>query len=72
MIIRLDERSSLGASKEDVANLRTDVMVALATKATRGTVWGMGFTVAGIVVAALAAGAVYMPHLAAALRRASP
>ena len=63
---RIDERTGLLATKEDVANVRTD----LATKATRGTVWGMGFTVAGLFVAALAAGAIYMPYLATLLRRA--
>ncbi len=66
MIIRLDERTATMATKEDVANVRTD----LATKATRGTVWGMGFTVAGLFVAAAALGAVYMPYLATLLRRA--
>ena len=53
-----------------MANVRSDVMVALATKSTRGTVWGMGFTVAGLFVAAMAAGAVFMPYLATLLRRA--
>ena len=50
MIIRLDERSGLTATKADVANVRTD----LATKATHGTVWSMGFTVSGLFIAALA------------------
>ena len=44
----------------------------LATKATKGTVWAMGFTVAALFVAALAAGAVYMPYVATLLRRAAP
>ena len=66
MIIRIDERMNHLATKEDVANVRTDV----ASKATKGTVWGMGFTVAGLFVAAAALGAVYMPYLAALLRRA--
>ena len=32
----------------------------------------MGFTVAALFVAALAAGAVYMPYVATLLRRAAP
>ena len=68
VLTRLDERTTHLATKEDVANVRTD----LASKATRGTVWTMGFTVAALFVAALAAGAVYMPYLATLLRRAGP
>ncbi len=60
LLIRIDERTNHLATKAE-----------LATKATKATVWAMGFTVAGLFVAALAAGAVYMPYLATLLRRAA-
>jgi hypothetical protein len=67
---RIDERTGYLATGADLANLRSDMMVALETKATRGTVWGMGLIVAVVVIAAAAVSAIYMPYLAALLWRA--
>lgn len=66
MLGRIDERTAALATKEDVANVRTD----LASKAGRGTVWAAGITLLGLVTAAGALGAVYMPYLAVLLHRA--
>jgi hypothetical protein len=66
---RIDERTGYLATGADLANLRSDMMVALETKASRGTVWGMGLTVAAVMIAAVAVGAVYIPYLAALLWR---
>jgi hypothetical protein len=67
---RIDERTGYLATGADLANLRSDMMVALETKASRATVWGMGLTVAAVVIAAVAVGAIYIPYLAALLWRA--
>lgn len=70
LIIRIDERMNHVATKAELGGVRSDVLLQLASKATRSTVWAMGLSVAGLVIAALAAGAVYMPYLATLLRRA--
>jgi hypothetical protein len=67
---RIDERTGYLATGADLADLRSDMLVALETKASRGTVWGMGLTVAAVVIAAVAVGAICMPYLAALLWRA--
>ncbi len=69
LTVRIDERTKYLATKGDVSQVRTDLMVALASKAGRGTVWTMGATMMGIVLTAAALGAVYMPYFAALLRR---
>ena len=53
----------------ELASARSGILVELATKATKGTVWTVGLTLASLVVAALATGAIYMPYLATLLRR---
>ena len=83
LLVRLDERTANLATKAELAEVRadlkaelgevrSDILVELAGKATKGTVWTVGLTLAGVIVAAMAAGAVYMPYVAALLRRAGP
>jgi hypothetical protein len=70
VIARIDERTGFLATGSNLAVLKSDVMLALQSKAGRGTVWAAALSVAGLVVAAAALGAVYMPYLATLLRRA--
>jgi hypothetical protein len=69
VIARIDERTGFLATGSNLAVLKSDGMLALQSKAGRGTVWAAALSVAGLVVAA-ALGAVYMPYLATLLRRA--
>jgi hypothetical protein len=69
VIARIDERTGFLATGSNLAVLKSDGMLALQSKAGRGTVWAAALSVAGLVVAA-ALGAVDMPYLATLLRRA--
>ena len=74
--VRSDVKAELAEVRADLkaelGEVRSDILVELAGKATKGTVWTVGLTLAGVIVAAMAAGAVYMPYVAALLRRAGP
>lgn len=68
LIIRMDERLSHLATKAELEALRGEVKVDiaalrgdLARKPGHGAMWGMGLALFGLVVAAMAAGAAYLP-----------
>ena len=52
----------------EMGTLRGDLMAELATKPSRGAMWTMGIALFGLVVAAMAAGAAYLPLIAERLR----
>jgi hypothetical protein len=75
--LKIEERTNHVATQAEVGRLAqdlstriSDLKLDMASKATRGTVWTVGLALAGLVVASLAAGGVYMPYLATLLRRA--
>ena len=51
-----------------MGTFRGDLMAELATKPSRGAMWTMGIALFGLVVAAMAAGAAYLPLIAERLR----
>ena len=69
LVVRIDERTHTLVGKGELGSLRSDVMVALASKATKGTIWIVGLSLVMLTVAALAAGAMYMLYVAEFLRR---
>ena len=52
------------ATKAELERVRGDVIAELATKPSRGAMWTMGIALFGLVVAAMATGAAYLPFLA--------
>jgi hypothetical protein len=66
---RVDERTGFLATGSGLSVLKGDVMLALGGKAGRGTIWAAALSAAGLVIAAAAVGAVYLPYLAALLHR---
>ncbi len=53
-----------GEFRTDIATLQGGIMTELAHKPTRAAMWTMGIALFGLVVAAMAAGAAYLPYIA--------
>ena len=66
---RIDERTNHLATKAELVGTESRLMSELAGKATKGTIWSVGSTLAGLVVAAMAAGAIFIPYVASLLRQ---
>ncbi len=56
------------ATQASLERVRGDIMAALETKPSRGGMWAMGIALFALVVAAMSAGAAYLPFLAHSLR----
>ena len=64
VILRMDRQFQHLATKAELERVRGDVIAELATKPSRGAMWTMGIALFGLVVAAMATGAAYLPFLA--------
>ena len=67
VVARMDTKLDYLATRDALEKLRGEVMTSLAGKPGLGAMWAMGITLFALVVAAMSAGAAYLPFLTRSL-----